>query len=235
MLLLRFQLLLMLLLLLLLLPWTRRNLTDPVRAAVELLEMAGLEAIVKIPRTATGVAAGLGSIVVLPHTNSLTRRGDDRRRTVAGSVATRLLPLLRELLLLMLMLVVIIGRRGQEGMIPLLPLDPAPIVCSRVALRIFAGSRITAGLLMLPIGLLMLSLLLSRIIVGSGISATVHVIKVGFYAVLLLFQLLLLLLLLLLLQLLPQLLLLMLLERLAAPLDVWVEVRPKLSRLTVVV
>ena len=36
---------------------------------------------------------------------------------VAGSVATRLLPLLRNFLLLMLMLL-IIGRRGQEGMIP---------------------------------------------------------------------------------------------------------------------
>ena len=121
-----------LLLLLLLLPWTRRNLTDPVRAAVGLLEKAGLEAIVKIPRTATSVAAGLGSIVVLPHTNSLTRRGDDRRRTVAaanvaavGRVAAADAMLLR---LLRLRLMHASGRRGQEGRVPFLPLDPAPLV-----------------------------------------------------------------------------------------------------------
>ena len=123
-----------------------------------------------------------------------------------------LLPLLRKLLLLMLMLL-LIGRRGQEGMIPPVPLDPAPNASSRVALRLFAGSRITAGLMMLPVRLPMLSLLL-RLVVGSGISATATV-SAGVNAVVLLSQ-------------------LLLLERLAV-FDVWVEVRPKLFRLPVVV
>ena len=76
----------------------------------------------------------------------------------------------------------------------------------------------------------MLLLLLSRIIVGSGISATVHVTIAGFIHVMVLLFLLLLLLLRLL-----QLLLLMLLERLAVPINAWVEVRPKLFRLKVLV
>ena len=75
-----FPLLLWLLLLLL----TRRNPTDPVRAAV---------------------------VEVL--------------LSFAGSVATSLLRLLRLLLMLMLVLP---GRRGQEGRIPFLPLDPAPVI-----------------------------------------------------------------------------------------------------------
>ena len=117
-----------------------------------------------------------------------------------------MLPLLRKLLLLMLMLMLIIGRRGQEGTIPLPPLDPAPVVCSRGAPRLFAGSCINAGLLKLSAGLLMLLLLLTRIIVGNGISATVHATIAGFVRMMVL----LLLLLLLLSRLLLQLLLLML-------------------------
>ena len=72
-----------------------------------------------------------------------------------------LLPLLRKLLLLMLMLMLITGRRGQEGTIPFPPLDPAPVVYSRGAPRLFDGNGINAGLLMLSAGLLMLLLLLS--------------------------------------------------------------------------
>ena len=75
-------------------------------------------------------------------------------------------------------------------------------------------------------------MLLSRILVGSGISATVPVSIVSFNLVVVL---LLLLLLLPLRLLLLQLLLLMLLGWLATHFDAGVEVRPKLSRLTVVV
>ena len=86
-------------------------------------------------------------------------------------------------------------------------------------------------LLWLRLLLRMLLLLLSRILVGSGINATVPVGIVSFILVMVL----LLLLLLLLLRLLLQLLVLMLLGRLATPFDAGVEVRPGLFRLKVVV